>query len=162
MRIFRLIVSRVALAMLLSAGLSTAGLAAGEAGGRYTMSPTKDGIVRLDTQTGAMALCRRKDDKWACEDMDDSQRALMSEIDKLQAENKSLKDQVDHLEETLGLGENQTGDHAQAPSPGAKLVLPSEADVDKAFDYFERMMKKLHERMEKLEEEHGRKPDTAL
>jgi ribosome-associated translation inhibitor RaiA len=34
--------------------------------------------------------------------------------------------------------------------------------VDKAFDYFERMLNKLHERMEKLEKEHGRKPDTAL
>jgi ribosome-associated translation inhibitor RaiA len=34
--------------------------------------------------------------------------------------------------------------------------------VDKAFDYLERMLKKLHERMEKLEEKHGRKPETAL
>ncbi len=26
------------------------------------MSPTEDGVVRLDTQTGAMALCQRKND----------------------------------------------------------------------------------------------------
>jgi len=158
MCILRLIVSRVALAILAGAGLCTAALAAGDAGGRYTMSPTEDGVVRLDTQTGAMALCQRKHDKWACEDMEDSQRKLRSEIDKLQAENKSLKDQVQHLEETLGQGENQT----DTPSPGAKFVLPNEADVDKAFDYFERMVKKLHERMQKLEEQHSRKPDTAL
>jgi chromosome segregation ATPase len=139
--------------------LAGAGLAADEPAGRYTMSPTEGGMVRLDTQTGAMALCRRNDDKWACADMDDSQRTLMSEIDKLRAENKSLKDQVQHLEETLGLGENQM---EAAPGPSAKLVLPSEQDVDKAFDYFERMLNKLHERMEKLEKEHGRKPDTAL
>jgi hypothetical protein len=155
MRTTRLIVSLVALAIL-----SGAAAAADDASapGRYTMSPTEDGVVRLDTQTGAMALCRRKDDAWSCKDMDDSQRTLMNEIDKLRTENKSLKDQVDHLEETLGLGENQQ----DAPSPHAKLVLPSEADVDKAFDYFERMLDKLHERMEKLEEKQGGKPDTAL
>jgi hypothetical protein len=153
MRTTRLIISLVALAILPAAAVAT-----DDTSGRYTMSPTEDGVVRLDTQTGAMALCQRKDGAWACEDMDDSQRTLMNEIDKLRAENKSLKDQVDHLEETLGLGENQS----DPPSPSTKLVLPSEADVDKAFDYFERMLNKLHERMEKLEEKHGRKPDTAL
>jgi DNA repair exonuclease SbcCD ATPase subunit len=134
------------------------GSVAAETGGRYTMSPTEDGMVRLDTQTGAMALCRRKDGAWACEDMEDSQRTLMGEIDKLRTENKSLKEQVEHLEETLGLGQTET----DAPGPSAKLTLPSEADVDKAFDYLERMLNKLHERMEKLEEKHGRKPETEL
>ncbi|HEY7669228.1 MAG TPA: hypothetical protein VH852_01190 [Hyphomicrobium sp.] len=154
----RLIITSVALTILSAAGLSLTGLAAGDTSGRYTMSPTEGGVVRLDTQTGAMALCRRKDDAWACEDMNDSQRTLMSEIDKLKTENNSLKEQVQQLEETLGLTEKQ----ADAPAPTAKLMLPSEEDVDKAFDYLERMLKKLHERMEKLEEKHGRKPETAL
>ena len=156
MRTLRLIVSVVALAIL--CGRSSAGPAAPDNSGRYTMSQTEDGVVRLDTQTGAMALCRRKDDTWACEDMADSQRTLMSEIDTLKAENKSLRDQVEHLEETLGLGDNQ----GNSPSPRAKLALPSEEDVDKAFDYLERMLSKLQERMKKLEEKHGGKPDTAL
>ena len=121
------------------------------------MSPSKDGVIRLDTKTGAMALCARKDkDQWACEDMADSQRRLMDEIERLQSENKSLKAQVDHLEETLGLGEGQ----ADAAKPGTKLTLPTEQDVDKAFDYFERMLNKLHERMDKLEKKHG--DGTAL
>ncbi len=157
MRAMRLIVSLVALAILCG-GPSLAAPDAPDKSGRYTMSPTEDGVVRLDTQTGAMALCRRKDGTWACEDMGDSQRTLMSEIDKLKVENKSLKDEIEQLEETLGLGDNQ----ANAPSPHAKLTLPSEEDVDKAFDYFERMLNKLQERMQKLEEKHGRKPDTAL
>jgi hypothetical protein len=147
MRASELICSLVALTLA-----STVSMAAEESGGRYSMSPTEGGVVRLDTQTGAMALCSRKDDRWACEDMNDSQRALMSEIDKLKAENKSLKDQVDHLEETLGLGNNSDDE----PKPGTKLTLPSEEDVDKAFDYFETMLKKLRERMQRLEEEHGK------
>jgi len=131
--------------------MSTACLAAEDNGGRYTMSPAEEGVVRLDTMTGAMAHCMRKAGRWACEDMQDSQRILMGEIDKLQAENKSLKEQVEHLEKTLETGDDQ----AEAPKPSTKFALPSEQDVDKAFDYLERMLKKLHERMERLEEEHG-------
>ncbi len=153
--------STIAFTLVALAVASTGCLAAvdeaGEESGRYTMSPSKDGVIRLDTKTGAMALCARKDkDQWACEDMADSQRRLMDEIERLQSENKSLKAQVDHLEETLGLGEGQ----ADAAKPGTKLTLPTEQDVDKAFDYFERMLNKLHERMDKLEKKHG--DGTAL
>ncbi len=153
MRSARPIATLVAVAML-----PAAVLAADDNGGRYTMSPTEDGVVRLDTQTGVMALCQRKDGAWACEDMDDSQRTLMAEIDKLRSENKFLKDQVEQMEETLGLDEKGSED----PQPKAKLALPNEADVDKAFDYLERMLDKLQQRMEKLEEKHGKRPETEL
>ncbi len=89
--------------------------------------------------------------------MDDSQRTLLAEIDKLKAENKSLRDEVEHLDESLGLN-----DSTAPSSPQAQITLPSEKDVDKAFDYFERMLDKLQERMEKLKEKHSRKPETEL
>lgn len=156
MRAVKLAFTSVALAIASMAIASAEGPAAEGESGRYTMSPTDRGVIRLDTKTGAMALCTRKDgDRWACEDMGDSQRALMDENERLRSENKSLKDQVDHLEETLGLGEGQAD-----AKPNAKLALPSEQDVDKAFDYFERMLNKLHERIEKLKEKHG--DGTAL
>jgi hypothetical protein len=133
-----------------AASLPAVAVAAEEPAGRYTMSPADGGgFVRLDRLTGAMALCTRKGDRWACEDMHDSQQTLMSEVDKLRSENKSLKDQVEQLEESLGLGENQT----DAPKPRAQITLPSEQDVDKAFDYLEGMAKKLRERMQRLEEQ---------
>ena len=40
--------------------------------------------------------------------------------------------------------------------------LPTEADVDKAFDYLERMLDKLHERIEKFEKKHAHGDGTAL
>jgi hypothetical protein len=126
------------------------------------MSPTGDGVARLDTRTGAMALCHGKGAGWACEDVGDSQRALREENARLRSQNQSLKEQVEGLEASLGLGENGVEPPAGVPAPGTKLVLPSEADVDKAFDYLERMAKKLHERMEKLEKMHTRKSGTAL
>jgi len=149
--------SNLVLTLTALAFVSPACLAEGN-GGRYTMSPADGGFVRLDTETGAMALCTRRGERWSCEDMADGQSALMAEIDKLRAENKSLKAQVEQLEETLGLGENDT----EGPKPGNKFTLPSEADVDKAFDYLEGMLKKLHERMEKLHEQQDKDGGTAL
>ena len=147
----------LALTMLVLAALSAAG-AANEEGGRYTMTPTEGGVVRLDTQTGAMALCTRKEaDKWSCEDMNDSQRTLTSEVDRLQQENKDLKAQIDQLEQTLGIA-----DGGDAAKPTTKLTLPTEADVDKAFDYLERMIDKLHDRIEKFEKKHTHGDGTAL
>jgi hypothetical protein len=150
--------SNLAFSLVALAFMSAASPAAEEGGGRYSMSPTDDGVVRLDTRTGAMALCTRKDERWACEDMNDSQRVLMSEIEKLQAENKSLKEQVEHLEQTLGLGENG----ADAAKPGTTLTLPSEEEVDKAFDFLEGVLGKLRERIEKLKKEHGKSDGSAL
>jgi hypothetical protein len=151
MRASKLVCSLVAVSSMAAASIPVVAVAAEEPAGRYTMSPADGGgFVRLDRLTGAMALCTRKDDRWACEDMHDSQRTLISEADKLRSENRSLKDQVEQLEETLGLGENQT----DAPKPRAQLTLPNEQDVDKAFDYLEGMLKKLRERMERLEAEH--------
>ncbi len=157
MRGMRLIISLVALTILSSVTSLADPSTPDDKSGRYTMSPTQDGVVRLDTQTGAMALCHRTGGAWTCEDMEDSQRTLLTEIDKLKAENKSLRDEVEHLDESLGLND------PTAPSaPHAQITLPSEKDVDKAFDYFERMLNKLQERMDKLKEKHSRQPETEL
>ena len=120
-------------------------------GGRYALSPTDDGFVRLDKQTGAMAQCTRNDGVWVCKPMADSQRQLQDELDKLRAENKSLRKQVDDLEETLGIGPAPSDEEG----PTTKFVLPSEDDVDRAFDYLEKMLGKLRDRMEKLEKQHN-------
>lgn len=130
--------------------LAAPGFAAEEESGRYTMERTEDGIVRLDTQTGAMSLCRRDEGRWSCESMEDGQRAMREEMDRLEAENRSLRAQIEDMEETLGLGANQ-GD----ANKSQKFALPSEQDVDKAFDYLEAMLKKLKDRMERLEEKEG-------
>ncbi len=122
---------------------------------RYTMSPTDDGFVRLDKQTGAMAQCTRNDGVWACKPMADSQGELQKEIDELRAENKSLRKQVDDLEETLGIGPTPPDDSG----PPNKFTLPSEEDVDRAFDCLESMLSKLRERMEKLEKQHNKRGD---
>lgn len=135
---------------------------ADERAGRYSMSPTDGGFLRLDTDTGAVSMCAKKADQWACEPVKDGQSALAAEVDKLKAENKSLKDEIKRMEEVFALGGGQKPGDAGPPGghPGGKLDLPTEKDVDKAFDYLEGMMKKFKERLKRLE--HEDKPGQQL
>ena len=132
----RILFSAIALAMLIGAAPD-----ADQAGGRYRMTPAEGGaFLRLDTQTGAMSVCQRKDGRWACEAVPDERRALETEIDR-------LKSEVKRLEELLALPDPGTPDGKRAQRSGPKLSLPSEEDIDRAMDYAQRMMRKFKERM---------------
>ena len=48
-------------------------------------------MLRLDTRTGAVSICAKKDAGWACNTVPDERQALESEIDRLQRENGALK-----------------------------------------------------------------------
>jgi hypothetical protein len=143
--------------------LAAAGAQADDRAGRYTMSPTDDGFIRLDTQSGAMSLCSRKTGSWACEALPGGQQPSASELEKLKAENKDLKDQVARLEESLGIDDpNKPGATPPPPNAGPenRLELPSEQDIDKAFDYLESVFRKFRERIKKFEDED--KKETPL
>jgi hypothetical protein len=132
----RILFSAIALVLLVGAAPD-----ADQAGGRYRMTPAEGGAFpRLDTQTGAMSVCQRKDGRWACEAVPDERRALETEIDR-------LKSEVKRLEELLALPDPGTPDGKRAQRSGPKLSLPSEEDLDRAMDYAQRMMRKFKERM---------------
>ncbi len=114
--------------------------------GRYAMSPVEDGFLRLDKETGAVAMCARKDGAWACEPIPDKPPST-GDKSKLEAENQVLRDRVKSLEESLETGKPlPNGDSA----PSTKL--PTEEEIDKAFDYMERIFKKFRERVQKYEQ----------
>jgi septal ring factor EnvC (AmiA/AmiB activator) len=60
--------------------------------GRYTFSPTADGVLRLDTRTGSIASCHNRVTGWSCYAVPDERAALDAEIGKLQRDNTQLKD----------------------------------------------------------------------
>jgi septal ring factor EnvC (AmiA/AmiB activator) len=62
--------------------------------GRYTFSPTADGVLRLDTRTGSIASCHNRVAGWSCYSVPDERAALDAEIGKLQRENTQLKDNL--------------------------------------------------------------------
>jgi len=138
--------------------LALAGSAAAEtpdvSNGRYTMSPVDGGFLRLDKQTGAVAMCARSSGDWACNPVEDHTAAAPSnELSKLEEENEALKDRIKALEESL-----ESGKAAPPPSsgphegpPGGKVQLPTDEEVDQALDYMERIYKKFRDRIKDLD-----------
>jgi hypothetical protein len=129
--------------------------AAGDRPGRFTMSPAEGGgFVRLDTETGRMALCQRREGEWSCRDMAEPGRGLEQENERLRAENKRLQAEIREMEGIL-LGDKR-GDASPDRSgrgPGAELKLPSEQDIENVFNYAQRMLRKFREKWKELETE---------
>ena len=130
---------------------ASAGLcAADDKPGRYTMTPTNGGALKLDTTTGATSFCTQTGNEWVCKPTKDGEQIMRQEMDGLKSEILVLKEQLTKMEDVAGIGEPGKND---GPRAAGKMDLPTEQDVDKAFDYVEKMVKKLRERMNKLENE---------
>lgn len=142
----------IAIPAIVALGVGAATVASQERQGRFVMSPTENGFVRLDTETGAMSVCTQRNGRWICELMEDEAKALRDENARLRAEVKRLQDEAALAE--------------QAPStrqPERQLELPTEEEVDKALDYFENIFRKFRERIEKFEDkDKGRKDGAQL
>jgi hypothetical protein len=109
--------------------------------GRYSMTPVQDGFLRLDTRTGAVAMCRLVNGAPECRLAAEERAAMESEIGRLQAENKQLRLKA------------PPGPSAAAPPSN----LPSEQDMDKALSFAERFMR----RMMRIMREEGDGPDKT-
>jgi hypothetical protein len=147
------------LIMVALAGMILAGAPASAqdaAAGRYTMHPSDDGFVRLDTVTGAVAMCQKTNDKWQCVPMDGAVASDRSEIARLSKENEELRAEIKRLDDMLGLDRQPDGRRPDPPRPGGSngqaFRLPSEKEVDQALDYFETMLRKFQERLKRLEQ----------
>lgn len=138
------------------AGLSQSPLPAGSPG-RFTMHPADGGVLRLDTQTGAMSMCKQAAGGWSCALVPDDRAAMSEEVDRLKSENAELKLAVKRLEDLNGVP--PTGPDAGGGRPRAGLQLPTEEEVDKAMTYVERMLKKFKDKLKELEGPDGRRSE---
>ena len=116
--------------------------------GRYSFSTVADGMLRLDTRTGAVSICARKDASWACTSVPDERQALENEIARLQRENGTLK------KDLLARGLPLPGGVASGPAPSQrelnlKLPLPSDAEIDRVMSAFEKMWRRLVDMMQR-------------
>jgi hypothetical protein len=143
----------VAVIALLAAGSATAQ----DKPGRYVMSPIDGGFARLDTETGLMSVCKGKVDNFKCELAPDSTVNAQKDAERNTAEAKELRAEIKRLEELLGLGDKPGGSkqaEEQRPGgPGSGFKLPSEAEVDQAFDYIEKLVRKFKGKLKQLEGE---------
>jgi hypothetical protein len=139
------------------AWLAASPVPAGAETGRYTMTPTKDGVVRLDTETGEVSLCEAVSGQWACHPIEDNSSQMKQRIEQLERENAELKSQL----ASKGGSGDQGGAEA-LPQPDGKLDIPSEKDVDKAMDFVERMLKRFKGIMEDLRKQEKKEDGVPL
>src|SRR5205807_4276310 len=116
--------------------------------GRYNFSQVPDGMLRLDTRTGAVSLCAKKDAGWACNTVPDERQALENEIARLQRENGALK------KDMLARGLPLPGGIAGAPPAPQrelqlKVPLPSDAEIDRVMSAFEKMWRRIIDMVQK-------------
>jgi len=97
---------------------------------RYSFHKVDEGFLRLDLQTGQVALCGRQTVGWACVAVADDRAVLENEIARLQKENAQLKRAL--LSHDLPL---PSGSAPESPPPGGDqhltLRLPTIEDINR-------------------------------
>ena len=114
--------------------------------GRFTMLETKDGIIRLDKQTGTMSTCTNTDTGWSCQPMNNQDLSPVPDnetLSNLKKENLKLKQRLEKLEQ---------GQEYKPSKSREKLKLPTDEEVDQAIEYIEKMIRKFKGSMERLKE----------
>jgi hypothetical protein len=106
-------------------------------GGRYTLNKVTDGFVRLDTQTGEVALCSQRTVGWACLVAPEDRAAFESDIARLRGENAALKQAL--LSRGLPLPSGATPERSGTHDNDITIRLPDNADIDRAMAYVGRL-----------------------
>jgi hypothetical protein len=101
-------------------------------GGRYVFSKQANGYLRLDTQSGAVALCSEQPVGWTCQAAPEDRAVFEREIARLQNENAALKRAL--LAHGLSLPPGVASDTATAQNDST-LRLPSDAEIDRAIAF---------------------------
>jgi hypothetical protein len=106
-------------------------------GGRYTLNKVADGFVRLDTQTGEVALCSQRTVGWACQAAPEDRTVFENEIARLRGENAALKQAL--LSRGLPLPSGATPERSGSHDNDITIRLPDNTDIDRAVAYVGRM-----------------------
>jgi hypothetical protein len=144
-------------------GVATAQSMPDTENGRYALSPVADGVIRLDTRSGAISTCSNNDNGWACYATPDERAALDAEIGRLQADNEKLKAQLAAREPTV------TGkideplpktDSLKKPEPKVadgerkiEIPLPSDRDMDRVMSFLEQAWRRLVEMANRMQKD---------
>ena len=138
--------------------------------GRYALSPVTDGVLRLDTRTGAVSTCGNSGMGWACYAVPDERTALDAEIGRLQADNEKFKTELEKLKAELAAHEpTVTGkideplpktDSLKKPEPKVaegerkiEIPLPSDRDMDRVMSFLEQAWRRLVEMANRMQKD---------
>jgi hypothetical protein len=126
--------------------------------GRYSMTATDNGMLRLDTQTGAVSLCAGTAGHWVCRSIADDRLALENEIDRLSNENQRLKAE---LEQRRSEAKPDVPYEAKPDvTPEVQLEpdalgswRPSDEDIDEFMTFFEKIMNRFKQFAESMKDD---------
>ena len=136
--------------------------------GRYALSPAGDGVLRLDTRTGAVSTWNNSGAGWACYAVPDERAAMDSEIGRLQADNERLKADNEKLKKELAEREPTVSGKIEEPLPKSdslkksepkvaegerkiEIPLPSDRDMDRVMSFLEQAWRRLIEMANRLQ-----------
>jgi hypothetical protein len=150
-------------AVLLAGGAALAQTKPDTENGRYALSPTGDGVLRLDTKTGTVSTCTNSGVGWACYAVPDERAAMDTEIGRLQAENEKLKAQLAEREGS-GAGKSEDAmpksDSLRKAEPKVaegerkiEIPLPSDRDMDRMMSFLERAWRRLIEMANRIQKD---------
>ena len=152
-----------AAAVLLADGAALAQTRPDTENGRYALSPTGDGVLRLDTKTGTVSTCTNSGAGWACYAVPDERAAMDTEIGRLQAENEKLKAQLaERVGTVAGKSEDAMpkSDSLRKPEPKVaegerkiEIPLPSDRDMDRMMSFLERAWRRLIEMANRIQKD---------
>lgn len=131
--------------------------------GRYALSPVADGVLRLDTRTGAVSTCTNNGVGWACYAVPDERTALDAEIGRLQADNEKLRAELaarepvvtGKIDEPLPKSDSLKKSEPKAADGERKIEipLPSDRDMDRVMSFVERAWRRLIEMANRLQKD---------
>jgi hypothetical protein len=159
-------VSAVVLTAILTATSgATAQSAPDNENGRYALSPIPDGVIRLDTRTGAVSTCNNNGAGWACYAVPDERKAFDEEIGRLQAETAKAKAEVEKLKAELAVREPADEALPKPDSPKKaepktaenerkiEIPLPSDRDMDRVMTFLEQAWRRLVEMANRMQKD---------
>ena len=116
----------------------------GSGAGRYRITPSEEGFTRLDTETGAISRCGKRDGVWYCEPLAEADSGLERRLDGFVREVARLSDKVDTLSLRIESLARRLDAVAERTRSGAGPTAEEEARrSEEAFGLAEKVMRRF-------------------
>lgn len=146
--------------LFLSVGvvLAVAGGAGAEQAARYTMKPVEEGMLRFDSLTGTVSLCRRHWGQWSCDMVPDTARELQRKVENLEEGNAALRAEIEQLKSAPPLTqEDLTSKKQDRIIPKTRIQMPDDDTIDEMIVVLEKMVRRFQDMFDSLQADEGKK-----